>query len=276
MKKNKIAGVVVLYFPTEDVKDNIETYIDFVDKLWIIDNTPNEIKLKINKTNIEYKKLYKNFGIATALNIAAREAIKEGYDWLLTMDQDSIFEEKSLEKLLITLGGVDKKKVGILSPFHKITKESNVYQNRLQEKEVAMTSGNLLNLNIYQKIGGFLEKLFIDEVDHEYCYRLNSYGYKIFQDNRVNLIHELGNIREYKILFKNIVVTNHSSLRRYYISRNMIYIIKNYRKKRLKYLFKLFISFIKIILFEKNKIEKIKAIFLGVKDGIFEKYGVKE
>ena len=35
-----------------------------------------------------------------------------------------------------------------------------------------MTSGNLLNLKIAEKIGDFEEKLFIDEVDHDYCYRI--------------------------------------------------------------------------------------------------------
>ena len=39
MKKMKIAGVVVLYHPEISVWDNISSYIEDIDKLYILDNS---------------------------------------------------------------------------------------------------------------------------------------------------------------------------------------------------------------------------------------------
>lgn len=271
-EKNKIAGVVVLYFPTERVNSNIKTYINHVEKLWIIDNTPNELKFKYDKNKVEYIKLYKNLGIATALNLAAQKAIKEGYNWLLTMDQDSQFEKNSLGIMLETLNCIDIEKIGILSPFHKTKGREHVYANELEKKEITMTSGNLLNLNIYKEIGGFLDKLFIDEVDHEYCYRLIKNNYKILQNNKSILKHELGDIKVYKFYKIKIIITNHSKIRQYYMARNRVYIIKKYSNKRIQYLGKVILKFIKVLLFEKDKIKKIKYNLKGLVHGVLEKY----
>ena len=38
-KKLKIAGIVTLYNPTDDDIQNINTYIDDIDHLYIVDNT---------------------------------------------------------------------------------------------------------------------------------------------------------------------------------------------------------------------------------------------
>ena len=39
MSKIKLAGIVTLYNPTDQDIKNIDTYLDDIDKLYIIDNT---------------------------------------------------------------------------------------------------------------------------------------------------------------------------------------------------------------------------------------------
>jgi rhamnosyltransferase len=41
--------------------------------------------------NVLYYPNYQNFGIAKALNIGCQKALDEGYEWVLTMDQDSFW-----------------------------------------------------------------------------------------------------------------------------------------------------------------------------------------
>ena len=70
-----IAAVVVLYFPDEDeLIKNIQSYIHFLDLLYIIDNsdglTEYQHKLKQFPVPVIYIKNEKNLGIAAALNIA--------------------------------------------------------------------------------------------------------------------------------------------------------------------------------------------------------------
>ena len=85
----KLACVVVFYNPSDDNISNIDAYKGVVDKVYVVDNSDDDIvRLKDDKV-IKYIKLGKNLGIAKALNIGAENAINDGFKWLLTMDQDS-------------------------------------------------------------------------------------------------------------------------------------------------------------------------------------------
>ncbi|TEB40741.1 glycosyltransferase family 2 protein, partial [Flavobacterium circumlabens] len=90
--------------------------------------------------------------------------------------------------------------------YDKSIKEDN-------EPIIVMTSGNIVNLKIHEKIGGFEEKLFIDYVDIEYCLKLKKEGYSIANLPNVLLQHELGDSKRTSFLFVKAIVTNHSSIR---------------------------------------------------------------
>ena len=98
----KIAGTVVWYNPNDENIENIKTYIDYVERLYIIDNSKkNNKKLseKLNNKKIEY--IYnngKNLGISSALNLACKKAKKEDFSWILTMDQDSSFDSENIKE----------------------------------------------------------------------------------------------------------------------------------------------------------------------------------
>ena len=65
----KIAGMVTLYNPDNSVKQNIESYLLEIDKLYVVDNTPDKenIHLLPNSSKIEYLPQYDNIGVASAL-----------------------------------------------------------------------------------------------------------------------------------------------------------------------------------------------------------------
>ena len=111
--------------------------------------------------------------------------------------------------------------------------------------------------------------MFIDLVDFEYCQRSILNGYKIIKVNNVFLLHEIGNITHRKFFLWDVHVKNHSSFRKYYMSRNIVYYAKKYNKST-----NLIISYIRIgklltitILYEDDKVDKIKAIIKGALDG---------
>ena len=96
MNNLKLAATVILYNPEDEIYINIESYINYVDILYIIDNSThhnNNLVKRLNKnfTNIKYINNNANLGIATALNIGCKEALDEKFNWILTMDQDSKF-----------------------------------------------------------------------------------------------------------------------------------------------------------------------------------------
>ena len=169
----KFAGVVVLYNPTEKDLKNINTYIDYLDKLYVIDNSDNGgKKINFSHKKIEYIFNNENLGVAKALNIGVQKANKDNYKWLLTMDQDTKLNNKIFDKMTKTISEYDTGKIGILTPWHNTRLNSKKPKQKIDYPLDVMTSGNFVNLDILNEIGGFKEEFFIDGIDIEFCLRL--------------------------------------------------------------------------------------------------------
>ena len=280
----KIAGVVVLYNPDENVKKNIDSYINNLDILYVVDNSPepNDNAKYYKGKKIKYISNHGNKGIAYALNVGAKEAIKEKSEWLLTMDQDSSFKDDSLSKMIGFLKELKTNNImssalnlkydnlGVISALQRTRLNKDEKLKGIDYPLVVMTSGNIINLDAYKKVGGFKYLLFIDAVDFEFCLNIKKHKYDIIQYNEAELNHNLGYINEYNFLGKTVYVTNHSAIRRYYITRNRHYLYDLYNEDFLDYcsieLGRTKKELLKIILFEDNKWNKIKAIYKGYKD----------
>ena len=231
VKAKKVVAVVILYNPNQLVLKNISTYHSFLENIVIVDNseTPNEEILndlkKILKTHLIVN--YENRGIATALNQGIEKAILLGGEWILTMDQDSYFEGGMLKNYFKLFNEInDKVKIAALGPNHE--KENS--QEQISKVENLITSGTLLNAEVFKKIKGYDEKLFIDEVDNDYCYRVQLEGYDLYQCNSIFMNHALGNKKEITSIFgdKKIKIL-HSPIRLYYIVRNSLYMSEQYK-----------------------------------------------
>ncbi|MCI5606730.1 MAG: glycosyltransferase [Treponema sp.] len=263
---------IILFYPTEENLLKIIKLSEIV-KILIVDNSDNDIFYINNNSNIDYVKLYKNHGIAHALNIACKKAIEQGYDWCVTLDQDSEISETYLNALHSFNQNEINVKIGVLAPQY-ISNEKLIINTseKFSIKNEVITSGSCINLNAYKEIGGFRNDFFIDAVDFAYCWDLRKKGYKIIQMNYVFINHHLGEYNyEYKIKNKHIAsITNHSALRKYYIVRNNLTLRREYKQifpKECKLIKKkLFHLLLKVVIFENNKLKKIKAMFLGFKD----------
>jgi len=270
----KLAGTVILYNPQKNFIDNIKSYLCFLDKLYLVDNS--EIKSQYiedinNINNAVYIFNNGNKGVAFGLNMALKMALKDGYRFLLTMDQDSSFKDASIEKMIDFINNNNTSDVAIISP------EIVVDNHIITDRNTPITSGSIINLDISNKIGFFDEDYFIDRVDFEYALRAKKSGYKIKVITNAFLDHSLGNYKIVKVLNKKIVVTNHLPLRRYYITRNTLYMINDYFLNfpiySLNQLRMLITDLIKILLFESNKKEKISMMINGFVDFLFNRKG---
>lgn len=281
-----IAACVVLYNPPDDVLLNIKSYYEQVNYLIAIDNSEKENTIFEHECRqlfpgIIYKWQGSNTGIAGALNTACQLSIEKGYNWLLTMDQDSCFAKGDLQKMIDHIHLAQKKfaNIGIITPLHIVSNEETDMTNEAFKKlNIVMTSGNLLNLAVYRQAGHFNESLFIDFVDYEYCIRLQQSGFTIIQDNAIRMKHSLGDFFVRHLLGFKFGVSNHNHIRRYYKTRNSLFVGFKYRKTQQKFfLLSLFYTLIYdpliIVLYEENKIKKLKAIFYGIKDFLQKKYG---
>lgn len=281
----KLAATVTFYNPDSQAANNICSYIDLVEKVYVVDNstTDNKHLLPDNK-KIKYIANYKNVGVAKALNIAAEKAIQDGYQWLLTMDQDSFFKSHELQKMLQYLENLeDVTEIGLISPWHVIKTGVKKPNKEIEDVVEVMTSGNIINLKAYQEIGGYKDWLFIDGIDFDYCMNLNIHGYKVRRLNNCELEHELGDIKVKHVLGRDFVCSNHNYIRRYYMSRNNHYIYDMYHQEFPEYCNMLLKGldgqFRNILIFEKDKIRKIKNMLRGYRDykkGITGQYPYKK
>ena len=187
----KLPVVVVLYNPTKENIENISVYKETVDKVYVIDNSDDDIQRVKSDNLVEYIKFGKNKGIAAALNEASKRAIREKYKWLLTLDQDSKITSKNIEDMKKFINSTKEKNIGLVAPYQdiglEITKSDKDYQDIIE----VMTSGSIINLKAYKKIGGFKDWLFIDCVDTDYCMNLHKNNYKVIRLNKVIMKHNL-------------------------------------------------------------------------------------
>jgi len=284
MTNTKIIAAVILYNPENSLFANIKTYLDTIDTLLIIDNSTNKNtvlleQLKQSMPQIKYIDNANNLGIGYALNQAADYAIKHDFEWLMTMDQDSYFEDSS-SYLRCFEGIPDKDNIAIFAPNIEKTAFKSDCQTRRQE--LVITSGNLVNLSLYERIGKFEQKLFIDEIDHDYCLKARDLGYEIVQFPHIHLGHTIGEEETLTslILRKKKKKASHSHQRIYYQTRNRFYMWKRHGKKHPEY-FSFWSVFYKVIYkkifrilqWEEDKLRKLKAVYCGVRDFLRNRYG---
>ena len=274
----KLAAIVVTYFPdTEEFIKNTESYIDFVDALYIWDNTSPE-KRSDGITIIKEKhpnKVFilendKNMGLAYAYNRGIEKAKENGFTHLMTMDQDSSFENFAGYK-----EGIEKEtdpKVGMMTPPHN--RGRVIIVEPWESKNYFIQSGCVFLLSMFDEVGTFREEFFIYFIEPDFFYRAKKYGYKHFGYANVNMIHQFGHNEGKRAFFNLISPGNYSPLSLFYFTRNFFFICREYprdfpiadKRKDLK---RIITRTGKAILGEKDKIAKVCATFRGAFYGIF-------
>lgn len=295
----RIAAGIVLFNPDNEERLNksIASVLTQVDHLYIFDNSTKKNNLKFSSA-ITYITENSNNGVAYALNRIMEKAKDDGFEWVVTMDQDSILPANTI-KLYKKYAG-EKKNIAIICPQVIDSRRSYMKVKKKPQKEYidfCITSASCTNLSAWEKVGAFDEWLFIDLVDNEFCKRLIVSGYKILRLNNLILDQEFGKIipkSEKTQRFWNFVAQKlHndnfakfgyrkfvSPLRVYYTNRNIIYVnrkLRQYGKTGYEnYNCKGYLGFIiaftiPSFLRADAKCGIIKAIVKGVYDGVISK-----
>lgn len=269
----KIAAVIVTYHPQmEDVVRNMASYANDVDLLVLWDNSekPEDLSpiLQAYPKTILHQD-HCNAGLPTAYNWAYQLAKEQGCTHLMTMDQDSEFEQ-----FLSYRSWLEKHDVPGITCV-RINK-GVAYDEEEVEIGTACQSGSVFPLAMLEQIGGFREDLFIAMVDAEMSLRAAEKGYKIIQYNGSNLKHMIGSRRKVKVLGHHIEVSDYNALRHYYDSRNRILLWHEFPndydfRGKLHHLAGRMKVMVKILLFEDHKCSKVAAIVRGSYNGFRNK-----
>ena len=225
-----IAGVVILYHPDQGLPQRISTYLPHLDQLYVIDNSEESSRLMNQYPKIHYIAEGINQGIAARINQAAALSIQAGYEFLLTLDQDSYFEGDMLKQYLHCIqqfpGTEQAAMFGV-----QFTNRNEASANCQPEEALDLiTSGSIINLKHFFTVGGYDEKLFIDQADYDFSFRCKLAGFRVVRMKNIFMQHSLGNESEH-FSFKTFRKTKrslHSPVRIYYMARNYLYMKKLY------------------------------------------------
>jgi len=295
-------GIIVTYNPLPDFFTRLNMFYTQLDQILVVDNGSdlninNLLKQEEIQRGAAFKVIHNetNHGVAKALNQGFFWALEHGHSQVVTFDQDSHPAPEMLQTMLDVYSDHNRDgQLAVVAPkvvdtavniqtrylrrrdsllFERVSCDENVLEN----VTYVITSGSLYDLTAYQKLGPFRDDFFIDYVDTEYCLRAWERGYKIIVACRAQLNHRQGERQKRDLWGNDHYPTFHSPLRWYYISRNRIQMLKSYAIRFPHWLtYEIVASvyiFLRMLLFETNKIAKLWAFSRGTLDGVIGRMG---
>ena len=282
---HSISAVIVSYNPSLDILGNIAALRSQVDSVVVVDNGSSEQSLTAlrgarSEFDFELVENGCNLGIAAALNLGIRAARAKGSLWAALFDQDSTVEPGFIDLMWEVYDhSPNSAQVGIVCPIYLDKWTGIILPLPLSgsgEIVATPTSGTLIPLKLFDRLGIFNESLFIDYVDVEFSLRSRKAGYRIVQSPKAVLQHSMGHITRHRLFGRWFTSTNHSAARRYYITRNRLRLLARFfgdwswspRETKSAIL-----ETIKIVLVEQDRLAKLKSIVLGFADALGGRMG---
>ena len=278
----KIIGIVSSYYSDIiEFERNINSYISGLDYLIIWENTPNEksqvkqLVEKFNSTKIEVRTTHKNEFLAYPFNTCIKWAEQNGFTHVITLDQDSYFNDGDFNLFLNQIENEKSEKIAIYTPSININKNDS---NKIEKIKFAFTSGSVHPINIFKKVGYFREDFLIYAIDVEFSFRVRENEYTIIRYPNVILNHTMGYAKKNKL---GLLINNYSAISTYFIIRNTLIMWKDYPNEFSRFdknsfvKYKIIYRLLKLV-FESNRLLKIKAILVGTYHGLIRRAGSYE
>ena len=146
--------------------------------------------------------------------------------------------------------------------------ENDTIMNSFVVVPTLISSGTLIPIDAFDKVGLMEEKLFIDYVDHEWCWRAFSKGYICCMDRNVRIMHKVG---QKAISLCGFPFLISSSFRYFYQYRNSLWLMKRYYVPfnwKVKTLLRNLVSFFFIPWYSSTPWNTIKSMIKGIFAGI--------
>ena len=285
----KIGAVVVAFNPSEQLlHDCLVSLLRQVDCVCVVDNSLTDNGDSMSSYSgygdkLRYIPLRCNRGIAAAQNIGINYFRENAYDFVIFSDQDSTSSDtliRSLVEAYFVISEVaDISCIGPL-PINRKTNKPYLYDRciidrcelsgvRYFKMHSIISSYSLVSVANFSEVGLMDEKLFIDFVDQQWCWRAAAYNNKVcvlLPD--VTIAHEQG----VSSTFLGHAISLSTPFRIYYQTRNLLWLCRkdyapaSWKKMNLK---KLVVKFFYYSVFPKQRMRYCKRMLKGVVDGIF-------
>ena len=184
------AAIIITHMPSVDIVSKVNRiFAQGVTEVIIVDNTPDDrffsaLSFGLFDHMPQVIRNKKNLGVARALNQGMEMAQQFGYKWVVAFDQDSTVVVDFFLRMAQVYNRISSstgRLIAMLGPnyidqvLHRPAYAVDLAVEAMEVLDV-ITSGSLLSVEVFSASGGFDEKLFIDMVDTEYCFRVRQAG----------------------------------------------------------------------------------------------------
>jgi rhamnosyltransferase len=247
-RRANVCAVVITYHPQLDVLRQVLASVEHqVGCTMVFDNATGGVdaaafasllKEAERERGIIVLRSPVNVGLGAAMNRAAERARAAGFAYLLLLDQDSLLDPNMVSTLQDACEALAKtrpvaavgpqfrdRRNGHVAPFNRIGFPLNRKlfggTGQVVPCDFLISSGSLLSLDTLARIGGMDERLFIDNVDMEWCFRARHRGFELFGICDARMEHSIGDALRAAWLKPGGVMI-HKPIRLYYIMRNRL------------------------------------------------------
>ena len=237
----QILAVVVCFNPEPSSIQSLSNNLhqEGVPVVWFNNGSPGSLDAIKTQHVLSIIELEHNLGVATALNRGFEWALQNGFDAVISFDQDSRPAVGMVRKLqnawlnavvqTPNLGAIGPATVDHQScqdmftfgPYNWTRHRFLPSQNKTYVVDHLITSGCLTPCAVWQDVGPMNESLFIDWVDIEWCARARLKGYQLLMDGGTKMTHSIGEVSR-PLLWRRFHL--HKPLRHYYLLRNALLI----------------------------------------------------
>ena len=286
---SRIIWIIVLYWPDDDT-------IDFMSNLAkkglcivaVVNGILPLVSAKLNSANI-FKIIEndQNVGLSRALNQGCQFAFNDGASHVFLLDQDSRPEMSLPQDLLADWRVAEEMgmSVGVIAPilidiksfgYKSGHQKTDIDPSIVTDAETLATSGSLISKDAFLAVGPMYDWLFIDGIDHEWCFRARKCQLAVLKANSRVMLHNMGD--DGLTLFRRYRPLHRSPTRHRYIIRNTVFMIRqpyvDWRwrlREAIKTLYRIPIY----IAISTNKKSTFKQIMFGLIEGLQHKRATK-
>jgi len=281
-----IAIVIVTYNPDQSFYERVDAILDRFKAIIIVDNSaPGIIQIsRLNHQKIHIHVNNSNLGLGVALNTGCERALELGFNWAVTLDQDTELYPEYLPSMLHAWSKCRERPPILGCNYLNISRSGYKFTRSdislTKHKTTVITSGCLTHLPTWAFLGKFRGDYFIDAIDHEYCLRARRSGFDIVINYQCLMDHTIGEPTQTHKLFGAFSPYNHSSWRTYTSTRNTMRTIIDYAASEpswcVRKLAGLAVELLAIFFLEDKKVIRLKAFAYGLAHACTGKMGMPE
>ncbi|ROS36270.1 glycosyltransferase [Curtobacterium sp. PhB78] len=226
-----------------------------------------------------------NAGIANAINRGVGRALaeREGLEYLLTVDQDSVLGPDFVATSARVAQTAAADGIGVAAT-------ATARYNGKPAKSIGSTSGFQTALHVAQSgmlfprasfelVGMFDDSLVIDGVETEWCLRARRRGLDVVLAAGTDMAHPVGEPYPIEVAGRRLIVRGrarsvsvHSSIRRYYITRNRLLVYPRYLRAAPGWIARDTLAeartLVLSLVFGPNPVAQVAGFLMGVRDGL--------